>query len=463
MKLVFVYPPQEVCPMFFTERIYKQNSREGAVLPPLGIAYLASILEKRHIVKIIDANALGLTVGEVINQLKIIGPDILLFSLVTTNFRTNLGWIKAIKKHIDVPVIVGGPQATVYPAETLTFEEIDFCVVGEGWETLPELIDCLSNGNYKNVKGIALRENNKITITETRCTKLTINDVGFPARHLLPNKNYTTILSKKSPITAMMSSSGCPFNCIYCGHNHNVVFRDPLKVVDEMEECLTKYKIREILFYDEIFSLDRKRASLICQEIIRRRLDIRWSIRTRPDCVNEPLIKLFAKAGCIRINYGIESANPEILRMLKRDMTLSRMTDAVRWAKREKINVFGFFMIGFPGESKQSILKTISLATQLSLDYVQFAKLVPLPDTELYSMVKEKTGDDFWRDYVLGRVGLESFVQFALKLSAEDLDDCLKIAYRRFYFRPQYILRRLLSVKSFKELRGLVNSALALV
>jgi radical SAM superfamily enzyme YgiQ (UPF0313 family) len=119
-------------------------------------------------------------------------------------------------------------------------------------------------------------------------------------------------------------------------------------------------------------------------------------------------------------------------------------------------------MIGFPGESKQGILKTIALATQLSFDYVQFSKLVPLPDTKLYSMVKEKNGDDFWRDYVLGRVDLERFTPLNSELSADELDGCLKKAYRSFYFRPRYILRTLLKVKSFKELRGLVNSALAL-
>lgn len=283
MKLTFVYPPQEVCPIFFTEKIYRQNSREGAVLPHLGIAYLASILEKKHIVKIIDANALCLSTDEVIDQLRIFKADVLLFSLVTTDFRSNLDWIRQIRKKIDVPVIVGGPQATIYPVETLTFNEVDFCVVGEGWETLPELVDCIDGkGSYESVKGIAFRKNGEVLVTEKRQTKVSINDVPFPARHLLPNERYTTIISKRRPVTAMMSSTGCPFNCLYCGHSYNVVFRDPVKVVDEMQECLNKYKVMEIMFYDEIFSLDKKRAALICEEIITRKLNITWSIRTRP-------------------------------------------------------------------------------------------------------------------------------------------------------------------------------------
>lgn len=463
MKLAFVYLPQEVCPVFFTEKIYRQNSREGAILPPLGIAYLAAILEKNHTVKIIDANALRLSADEIVKQLKVFSPDLLLFSVVTTNFRTSLDWIKAIIEQIKVPVIAGGPQATVYPAETLACQDIDFCVIGEGWETLPELIDCLAHqGNCAQVKGIAFKRNNEVIFTAARQSQVSIDDVPLPARNLLPVERYSTILSKRFPVTAMMSSLGCPFQCTYCGTSHRVALRDPVKIVDEMQECRVKYKIKEILFYDEIFSLDKDRARMICDEIIKRGLDITWSIRTRADFVDKALIKLFAKAGCIRINYGIESADPRILKRARRDVSLSAIRDAVLSAKREKISVLGFFMLGLPGENQESILKTIALTKQLPFDYVQITKLVPLPQTQLYNELKERTGRDPWRDYVLGKADLESVVPPDSELTAQELDRWLKTAYQSFYFRPRHILHTLLKVKSFKELRGLVNSALAL-
>ena len=216
------------------------------------------------------------------------------------------------------------------------------------------------------------------------------------------------------------------------------------------------------MFYDEIFSLDKKRVTIICQEIMSRKLDITWSIRTRADFVDEALIKLLVKAGCIRINYGIESADPQILRTAKRDVSLSSIIDAVKWAKREKMDVLGFFMLGLPGESRQSILKTIALTRELPFDYVQIIKFVPMPQTELYEKMKEKTGNDFWREYVLGRSKLKSFGSFDSNLTADDLDDWLAKAYRSFYYRPSHIMRMLLKVKSFNELCGLVNSALAL-
>lgn len=464
MRIAFIYPPQQVCKSASTEKIYRQNSREGAILPPLGIAYLASILEKKHIVKIFDANALRLVVDEVIKELDLFKPDLLLFTLITPNFRVDLEWIKAIKKKHNIPVIVGGPQATLYPSETLTFDVIDFCVIGEGWETLPELIDCLAGiSDCQTVKGIAFRQNGKIVVTEKRQGRTNISNAPFPARHLLPNEKYSTILSKRHPATVMMSSSGCPFQCIYCLHDNNVVLRDPIKVVDEMEECRTRFKIREINFYDEIFSLDRQRVVLICEEIMRRKLDVVWSIRTRPDCVNEALIKLFAKAGCVRINYGIESASPEILKMIKRDIPLSQIIDVVRWTRREKIDVLGFFIIGFPGENKQNILKTIALAKELNFDYVQISKLVPAPNTELYAMVMEKSGRDFWREYILGYAEQPNgFAPLDSNISVDELDEWIKKVHRSFYLRPDFIFRTLLKVRSFKELRGLVNSALAL-
>ena len=148
--------------------------------------------------------------------------------------------------------------------------------------------------------------------------------------------------------------------------------------------------------------------------------------------------------------------------MAKREVALSSIINAVLWSKREKIDVLGFFMFGLPGESRQSILKTIELIKQLPFDYVQITKLVPMPETELYEKLKEATGKDPWRDYVLGKAEIKSFASFGSELSADELDAWLKKAYQSFYFRPSYIIRTLLKMKSFKELRGLANSAMAL-
>ncbi|MFC1514811.1 B12-binding domain-containing radical SAM protein [Candidatus Omnitrophota bacterium] len=463
MRLAFVYPVQNVCSFAFTKAIAEQNSREGAILPPLGIAYLAAILEQKHTVRIIDANALRLSINKVVSELSAFQPEVLLFSLITSNFPNDLHWIKEIKRRIDVPVVVGGPQSSLYPAEVLAFDCIDFSVIGQAWESLPALIECLeAKGDVEAVSGIAFRKNGSLTITGTKKSAITIDDVPFPARHLLPNGNYTTILSKKRPITAMMSSSGCPFACIYCGADQDIVFRDPMNVVDEMEECVRKYGIKEILFYDDVFAVDKKRAAAICEDILRRKLDVTWSIRTRPDCVDEDIIKLFARAGCVRINYGVESADPRILRSVKRDISFGMIRDVVRWAKREGISVFGFFIIGLPGETRESIMGTIKTAKELDLDYAQFSKVVPAPQTELYRTMQKEVGGDFWRDYTLGKENIGNLMPVGSQVSPEELTSWLKKAYRDFYFRPKYIVRTLRKIESFRELRGLISSAWSL-
>jgi radical SAM superfamily enzyme YgiQ (UPF0313 family) len=465
MRILFIFPPQQVCKAASTENVCRQNSREGAILPPLGIAYLAAIMEEEHHqVKIIDANALRLTVKEVIEEARTFNPGIISFSLVTPNFHVDLEWIRVVKSACKATVIVGGPHVTFYPRQTLTFKEIDFCVVGEGWESMPELINCLENGNDPNgVKGIAFRKGDEFIITRGREGKIDIDSAPWPARHLLPNHKYTTILSKRYPSTVMMSSSGCPFECTYCLHDKKVVFRDPVRVVDEMEECRGRFKIKEINFYDEIFSLNKQRAVLICEEIIRREMDLVWTIRTRPDCVDRELIKLFARAGCGRVHYGIESANPEVLKAVKRDIPLSLIRDVVRWTKEERMSVLGFFIIGFPGESRRNILKTVEFAKELNLDYVQINKLVPIPNTGLYDMVVRRDGVDTWMEYALGHKELSSgFAPLDSELSADDLDRWIKKSMRSFYLRPAFIFKTAMGVRSWREFRGLIHSAFAL-
>jgi len=463
MRLAFVYPPQEACPAFFPKRVAAQDSREGQVLPPLGIAYLAAILEKSHKVKILDVNALRMDQNEVIGHLRLFRPDILMFSLVSTNFQSNLRWIKEIKKEIQVPVIVGGIQATFYPKEILTYECIDVCVIGDAWETLPELVGRMEeHSDLKEVNGIAYKINGDILTTAARQSAVNIDDVPFPARNLLPNEKYTTILSKRRPITAMMSSTGCPFHCIHCSSGHKVIFRNPFKVVDEMDECVHKYGIKEILFYDEIFSLDKGRVRVICEEILRRKLDVKWTIRTSANLVDEDLIMLFAKAGCIRINYGVESAEPIILDRLRKNISLEAVRNAVRWTKKFKIDALGFFMLGSPGETLGSIRKTIQFAKDLNFDFVQFTKVAPLPHTELYGMMQEATGKDFWREYTLGKEDLNNLMSIGTQVTLDELNFWIKKAYQDFYFRPGYILKTLMKVNSYAELRHLMHSAWSL-
>ena len=279
---------------------------------------------------------------------------------------------------------------------------------------------------------------------------------------MLPNEKYDTVLSKKRPITTMITALGCPFRCTYCCTDTSVRSRSAEHIVAEIEECILKYDIKEIEFYDETFTIDKKRLFRVLDLIEEKGLKFLWSARTRADCVTKEMLNRMAKAGCIRINYGIESGDTAILKSINRNIKLETIRDAIRWSKEAGITVFGFFMIGLPGDNKDSIERTIKLMLELDLDFVQLNKFVAIPNSQIYEDIKRDTGEDFWRDYTLGKVSLDSFKSYKVNVSPEELNNYLDMGYKKFYFRPKYIWQKLLAVRSFNELLRMASAALSL-
>ncbi|MDD5556316.1 MAG: radical SAM protein [bacterium] len=447
----------------YTRKVQRQYSDRGQVFPNLSIAYLAALLEKLgHDVRITDANARGIGVEDTVRELRDHAPDVIGFNLLTEPFLESLDWIRPIKEAMRVPVIVGGFHLKLYPRETMTHRCIDYAVIGPGWKTMPELLAEIDGGgrNLDRVLGIAYRADGEVVLTAPREDPTTLDDVPFPARHLLPNDRYTTILTRHWPITVMLSGMGCPFRCLYCdmtGFHH---LREPGKVVDEMEECVTRFGMREIFIQDETFTVNRRRVVAICEEIIRRRLRFDFAIRTRPDCVDRETLRIMKAAGCVRVNYGFEAADPEVSRRIKRNISIEQMHDAVRWAKEAGLMTLGFFVLGSPGETVESIRKNIALAVSLNTDYVSISKLVPVPNSELYELIKQRTGIDYWREFTLGdRDIIGRIAYYDSRVQGEELDRWLARAYRAFYFRPAFIARTLARVRSWRELYNLVTSA----
>jgi len=465
MKVTFIYPPkQRVNKCYYTEKIWKNYSENAILLPHLGMAYLAALLrEKGFEVSLIDANVLNLKKDEIIKRLKTFNPEYLLYSSITDNFQDAIWWIEEIKKDFDRPTILGGPHMEIYPEEALSYDAIDYGVIGDGWETLPEILDALRDKKDLNsIKGICYKKNGKVRFTEPRQKRVRLEDVPFPARDLLPIDKYDTVVSKKRPITSMITALGCPFRCAYCCTDTNVRSRPAEHIVAEIEECVKKYNIKEIQFYDETFTIDKKRINKVLDLIEEKGLKFLWSVRTRVDCVDEQLLKRMAHAGCIRVNYGIESGDKQILKSINRDVSLDRIKDAVRWSKQAGITVFGFFMIGLPGETHDSIQKTLKLMLELNIDFAQLNKFVPIPNSKIYEDIKRDTGEDFWRDYTLGKVGLDDFKPYNVNITPRELDAYLDNGYKSFYFRPKYIWQKLISVRSFAELFRMASAALSL-
>ncbi|MBK9647127.1 MAG: cobalamin-dependent protein [Deltaproteobacteria bacterium] len=463
LRVALVYPPYGPVKNEPGIKTVKENY---GIFPSLSLLYVAGILESAGAeVLFIDAHAEGLTLDETVARLEAFGPSYIGYTITTYLFFQTLDWIKAIKARTGTPTIVGGVHLSIYPRETLTHEAIDYAVTGEAELSLPNLLHALENRrDLRDVKGVAFRvggstqEGGEVVVTPTEKT-IDVDEVPFPARRLIDNSLYYSFISKYKNFTCFITSRGCPYKCIFCEQGSKAFrARSPKNVVDELELCVNEFGIRELDFFDSSFTIRKDRVIEICEEINRRKLDIVWAARTRVDCITKDVLSAMRRAGCARIYYGVESGNREILKVLKKSTSLELVKRVVRETREEGIDTFGYFMLGNPYETPATIRQTIRLAIDMDLDYAQFSKVTPMPATEMYTMMLEETGRDYWREFVLNPHD-ELVPRPRCTMTDAEIQRWTRIAYLRFYYRPEMIKRQLSRVKSVDELRRSAETA----
>jgi len=325
-------------------------------------------------------------------------------------------------------------------------------------------------GNFpalKKIPGLVFKENGKIVNTGPKEYVTDLDGLPFPPREMLPYKKYFSLLAKKEPITTMFTSRGCPFQCAFCDRpTMGKVFRkrSANNIVNEMEECL-KLGIQEIFIYDDTFTVDRKRVVDVCNEILKRSLKFNWDIRARVDTIDEEVLRLLKKAGCQRIHYGVEAGTEKILKVLNKKITLEQVLKAFRLTRKIGIETLAYFIIGSPTETKEDILETIKFAKKLNPDFVQITLLTPFPATRLYQQALDEKvfKNDYWREFAKNpQKGIKT-KYWTKELSNEELQNLLSYAYKQFYVRPGYIMRRLLKVRSFSELMRKIRAGLKVI
>jgi len=439
------------------------NKAQG-VYPPLGIAYIASSLEKEgHKVGILDSAVLGLTKNETRNAIKNFNPDVVGVTCMTSTIKGALEVSKLTKEvSEDIITVLGGPHMFAFPKETLTYKYVDFGVAGEGEIVFPELILALEDKKkFKDIDGLAYKEHHNVKFKPATRFVRNLDSLPFPARHLLPNKKYFSILADY-PFTTMITSRGCPYRCGYCFKKRLdsiIRFRSPKNIVDEIENCL-EMRFKEIWFYDDIFTMNKKHAIGICKEILKRKIDIKWQAVTRVDCVNKELLELMRAAGCYLIRYGVESGDQNILKLMKKNITLQQVKDAMRLTKQAGIETFCFFMIGYPGEDDKKIKKTIDFALELDPDWAMFSNTTPYPHTDLMELAyktKMLNDKDYWKKFTLGNTNKRIPYKFP------ELDKKVEEAYKQFYFRPKFALKTIMKIKSVRQLRNYISALTALI
>jgi radical SAM superfamily enzyme YgiQ (UPF0313 family) len=414
----------------------------GASPPPLGLAYIASMLRQSHEVKIIDSNILNYTIGDVERELRSFNPDVVGITSVTPSIYEAYKVAETAKKvREDCIVVLGGPHATFMPRQTMEeCKYIDIIVKGEGEETTRELIENIEKGaSLKGVKGITFREKNEIIDTEPRPFIKNIDDIPFPSRDLLPMHLYNFNGVK---YTTMLTSRGCPFGCSFCSSSR--LFggywrgRSPENVLEEMKIVYEEYGIRNIEFIDDTFTLDQKRAEKICDGIIEQGWDISWGASSRVDTLSRELAEKMKKAGCWIIFLGIESGSQKILDAIGKRITLEQAKKAVKILKEAGIQVLGSFIIGFLQDTKETIKETIKFAKSLNLDYAEFSILTPYPGTPIFDYAKKNNMllTEDWSKYT----ATEPIVKIE-GISEKEIKALFQKAYITFYLRPQIVMR----------------------
>ncbi|RLI95744.1 MAG: hypothetical protein DRO99_05415 [Candidatus Aenigmatarchaeota archaeon] len=458
MKIALVFPPYHH--KEFSENLSVVDDEFGKY-PPLNLAYVAAILEKSgHEVILIDSNALGLSKHETLKMVREFGPDFMGFMLTTYMFRETCSWIEYLKKNTGVPVFVGGINVWNYPEETIEKDYIDYAIIGPSSESLPRFIDAVEKGRpLDRIRGIAYMKGGKKIVNQPVSFDENIDELPFPARHLLPNSRYYSFISKRKNFTIMLLSKGCPYKCTFCAITNIPYYQRGIdSVMVEIKECYYRYGIREIDFFDACFTVNREYVIKLCKFIMDSDMDFDWSCRTRVDLVDDELLHYMSRAGCKRIYYGIESASENILSIMNKGINLKKIKESIRLTKKHGIKALGFFMLGNPGETIESMNATIKLSKELDLDYVQFMHTIPKPMTVLDNEMKSGN-HDYWREYVAGRADERRIETDWCDLPENLIDRYIRMAYISFYLRPSYILKTMLEIKSFHELKRYIKSA----
>ncbi len=434
-----------------------QGIQKATVYPPLGLAYIASVLRNNNIqVKIVDANILKLNNEKVTGIVSSYKPDLVGISLnvVTAKRGVELSlWIKAAT---GMDVCIGGPFVSSDPIHALKISKADVVVIGEGEKTILEICRGVSLSKIKGIAWVNLEK--KPIVNEPVDMIQNLDEIPFPAHDLLPLNLYRSRM-RKVPMASIFTSRGCPYRCTFCSRNvFGRKFRafSANKVVEEIEMLISRYGVKQIDILDDCFTQDIKRAEEILDLIIKKKLNILINVQNgiRVENLTYAMVKKMKKAGFFKIAIGCESGNDKILKEIKKDSDLNKIKQAIKWFKKEKMIVFCFFMLGFPNDDKKTILDTINFSIEADPMSVNISTLIPFPGTEIYSQMKSdnlidnEVANGTTSGYVGGRL-----YHKCRYLSQKEVIDLQSLAYRRFYLRWGKIAEVLSSIKSFSELR----------
>ena len=458
MKILLLYPPREHYIFGITPHVYIEA--DAGYYPPIGLLYLAGYLKKfsDDEIYVLDAYTEKMSHQQVKEYVRQIAPEVVGIYFSTYYLYDGILTVQNIKSVAsEIITVVGGPHPDLYPKETIEIPGVDYVMVGESEKSFNQLIKYLKEKNFSALDTLPnlLTKNNPTKVVRREKIE-NLDELPFPAREFLNHKKYSSILAKNNPITTVISSRGCPYRCYFCSNiesGQRVRYRSAKNVVDELQEIGERFGIYDILFFDELFTSNRQRVLDICEEIIRRGLKIRWHCRSRADVLDEELVKKMKKAGCRLIQFGIETGNQRLQKVINKNLNLEKVRQTIKMVYDNGIYTYADFMFGLPTETEEETKNTLEYAKSLKLDYVVFGMFHPVPGSVFYDQgVVQKLFSDYWRELVVNKPGGTIADHSWTGKDRQKYEKFMSLAYNQFYFRPLYWwnwLRRLDSLPQF--------------
>jgi radical SAM superfamily enzyme YgiQ (UPF0313 family) len=423
--------------------------------PPLGLLYVASHAESHgHNVRVIDVDAEQLSLDDIADAAKQDQPDWVGITAVTKQITAAKLAAEQIRKVSPrSKIVVGGIHATAMPEELLRDENFDYVIRGEGEVPFTALLD---GEPVDSIGGLSYRGNNPLQPYQHNDMAEPIENLDAlptPAYHLLPFEAYKPAIGayRRLPSVNMTMTRGCPGKCTFCNSAETALrTRSAEHLVDEIQQLQATYGIREVSFYDDTFTIYKQNVIQLCDLIIERGIDLTWSCFARTDCVSPGLLKKMKAAGCHQILFGLESADPGILESIRKPIDIDLTRKAVRMVQDARIDVRAAFMFGNPGETIETMQRTIDFAVSLDPDICIFNITTPYPGTQMFDWAHKngylKTLD--WADYDLANAVME-----LPTVTRDDINMMYRAAYREFYFRPRYLLKRFLRIRTWEDVK----------
>ena len=463
-------------PPYSLEERYGRNIKQfGAVTEPLGLAYLAAALEgSGREVAIHDAPALGCDLGMTVEKITTEKWDLVGVTLLTPMFDSVRRLLREIRRQAPhVLIVVGGAHASALPERTLAeIPEIDFLCIGEGEETIGELVAALEGvTSLSEISGLAFRHHGEIIRNRGRGFLKDIDGLPKPARHLLPMKSYQLTASRTKGSTfcpTIIAARGCPFDCQYCSHPAGRTFRHHSveRIIDELKELKDVYQATQVNLEADTLTLKRIFIKDLCRRLIEEELHVQWTCESRVDTVDAEILSLMKQAGCWQISYGVEAGVQRLLDSIQKGVTLEKIRETFLATKRAGITIRGFFMLGLPTETYAEAMETIRFAMNLDPLWAQFTITIPYPGTPMFNelVAQGKLRHEDWSHYnTWGGWADRRLPYVPAGRTEKEVKEMQKKALRMFYLRPKMIWRFLRTISSLRDVSKYMRGFAVLV